>query len=152
MPERIRFSAQDTDSLSQAVKKAVKKTVKKAKTKKAPPKKAKPAKKPAAKKSPAKKKAAQAPVLPWRQAKPGETFLGIVDDFFSHVNVITINLKAPLSVGDKIHVRGHTTDNLQAVASMQIERQAISSAKKGDGVGIEVDAKARRGDYVYKVP
>jgi outer membrane biosynthesis protein TonB len=133
-----------------AKKKAAKKPVKKT-----APKKAKAAaKKPAAKKAKAKSKRAKAPaapVLPWRDAKPGETFLGIVDDFFSHVNVITINLKAALAVGDTIHVRGHTTDNLQPVKSMQIERSPIDAAKTGDGVGILVGAKARRGDYVYKV-
>ncbi len=90
------------------------------------------------------------PEFPWRVPLKGEMFMGVVEDFFGHIGVIALTLKAPLNVGDRFHVRGHTSDFLQTVNSMQIERAAVSSAKVGDSVGIKVDQRARKGDYVYK--
>jgi outer membrane biosynthesis protein TonB len=146
-----------------SVKKPVKRPAKKAKAKAKP--KAKAAKKaPAKKPAPAKKKAAAkkagakrktsgppAPVMPWRTALAGESLVGVVDDYFSHISVVTLTLQAPLNVGETIHVRGHTTDITQTVDSMQVEHKAVSSGNAGDGVGIKVQDKVRRGDYVYKV-
>jgi hypothetical protein len=91
----------------------------------------------------------QAPHLPWRDALPGETLIGVVDDFFGHIGVITMTLQESLKVGQRIHVRGNTTDIVQTVSSMQIEHQPVSVAKTGDGIGIKSTGKARRGDYVY---
>ncbi|MBL0058502.1 MAG: translation elongation factor-like protein [Elusimicrobia bacterium] len=82
---------------------------------------------------------------------PGEILAGVVDDFFSHLSVITLTLQAPLKVGDKIHVRGHTTDMTEAVASIQINHQPVLEAKTGDPVGIKAVGKCRAGDYLYKV-
>ncbi|MBI4396586.1 MAG: hypothetical protein HY548_05790, partial [Elusimicrobia bacterium] len=46
-------------------------------------------------------------VLPWRQPITGETFVGFVDDYLSHVSVITMTLSEPLKVGNRIHIRGN---------------------------------------------
>ncbi|MFN3966975.1 MAG: HD domain-containing phosphohydrolase, partial [Endomicrobiia bacterium] len=54
-----------------------------------------------------------------------ELRLGIVDDFFSHVSVIALKLEDEVSVGDTIHVKGHTTDFTQTVDSMQIEHTPV---------------------------
>jgi len=80
-----------------------------------------------------------------------ELRLGVVDDFFSHVGVIAIKLEEEISLGDTIHVKGHTTDFTQTVESMQIEHVSVQKAKKGDNVGIKVKERARKGDIVYKV-
>ncbi len=137
--------------------------------KKAPARKKRPAKakKPArraaaakAKKTPPKKAASskvrsaaapKEPPLPWRQPLAGERYVGTVDDYYSHIGVMTLTLKAALSVGDQIHVRGHTTDIQQGVSSMQVNHAAVDKAGSGAGVGIKVEGKCRRGDYVYKV-
>ena len=74
----------------------------------------------------------------------------MVDDFFGHISVIAFKLEKPLSIGDKIHVRGHTTDLTQTVDSMQIGHQAVAKANPGDAVGIKISDKSRKGDYVYK--
>ena len=102
---------------------------------------------------PAKKTAATAPapVLPWREPLPGETKIGLVEDYYSHINVIVLTLEQPLAVGDKIHVRGHTTDLLQAVESIQIARQSVPRAEAQAAAGVKVDGKCRKGDYVYRV-
>lgn len=89
------------------------------------------------------------PPLPWRHALPGETFIGIVEDYFSHVGVFALKLEQPLAVGAKIHLRGHTTDIIQPVMSMQLDHQAVTQGNTGDAVGVRVSMKCRKGDYVY---
>lgn len=80
-----------------------------------------------------------------------EEKIGIVEDYFGKISVIAVKLESELKVGDKIHIKGHTTDFIQTVESIQIEHQNVSSAKKGDNVGIKVEQKARKGDIVYKI-
>ncbi len=82
---------------------------------------------------------------------PKETLIGEIMSFYSHVNVIAIQLSGPLKAGDKIHVKGATTDFTQKVDSIQIEHKKVAAAKKGDSVGIKVKDKARKNDKVYKV-
>lgn len=83
--------------------------------------------------------------------KPKEALIGEVMSFYSHIDVIAIQLSAPLKIGDKIHIKGATTDLTQKVDSMQIEHKKVLSAKKGDSVGIKIKDKARKNDKVYKV-
>jgi len=80
-----------------------------------------------------------------------EEKIGKVVGFYSHVGVAAIKLEAPLKVGDKIHIKGSTTDITQTVDSMQIEHETIQEAKKGDSVGIKIKDRARPNDVVYKV-
>jgi putative protease len=80
-----------------------------------------------------------------------ETEIGEVFDFFSRVSVIALKLKAPLKIGDTIHIVGHTSDFTQKVESMQTDNEPIKEAKKGGDVGIKVVSPARRGDKVFLV-
>ncbi len=80
-----------------------------------------------------------------------EEVIGKVSDFFSRPVVAGIELTAPLKLGDKIHVKGHTTDLELTVASMQINNVDVKEAKAGDSVGIKVSERVRRGDTVCKV-
>jgi translation elongation factor EF-1alpha len=80
-----------------------------------------------------------------------EKAVGKVGDFFAHVVVAGIDLTGSLKVGDKIHIKGHTTDIEMDVTSMQINNENVTKAKKGDSVGIKVPEKVRPGDTVYKV-
>jgi len=80
-----------------------------------------------------------------------EVEIGKVSDFFARPVVAGIELTAPLKVGDKIHVAGHTTDMELTVQSMQINNVDVKEAKAGDSVGIKVSDRVRRGDTVYKV-
>jgi len=79
------------------------------------------------------------------------TLLGGVEDFYAHVQVIALNLKEGISVGDTIRIKGHTTDITQKVDSMQINHVTVPSAKIGDAVGIRVSERCRKGDRVYKI-
>ena len=76
----------------------------------------------------------------------------MIDHFFGNINVAAIKLKAPLKVGDFIHVKGHTTDFTQRIESMQIEHHNVAQAKKGEDIGIKVKAKVRQHDLVYLAP
>ena len=80
-----------------------------------------------------------------------EVEIGKVSDFFARPVVAGIELTAPLKVGDRIHVTGHTTDMELTVDSMQINNVDVTKAKAGDSVGIKVIDRVRRGDKIYKV-
>ena len=80
-----------------------------------------------------------------------EEVIGKVTDFFARPVVAGIELTAPLKLGDKIHIKGHTTDMEFTVDSMQINNVDVQQAKAGDAIGIKVSERARRGDIVYKV-
>jgi len=80
-----------------------------------------------------------------------EEKIGKVVGFYTHVNVAAIELEAPLKVGDKIHIKGATTDITQKVDSIQIEHKTLKQAKKGDSIGIKIKDRARPNDIVYKV-
>ena len=80
-----------------------------------------------------------------------EEVIGNVSDFFSRPVVAGIDLKATLKIGDKLHIKGHTTDIEMEIASMQIDNADVAQAKKGDSVGIKVPDRVRPGDTVYKV-
>jgi len=80
-----------------------------------------------------------------------EEEIGKVSDFFAHPVVAGIELTGTLKVGDKIHIKGHTTDMELTIGSMQINNVDVDEAKVGDAVGIKVSERVRRGDAVYKV-
>ena len=84
-------------------------------------------------------------------AQMPEVVVGEVTDFFAHPVVAGITLSAPLKVGDKIHIKGHTTDLELTVDSMQINNVDVQTAKAGDSVGVKVSERVRRGDTIYKV-
>lgn len=80
-----------------------------------------------------------------------EVEIGKVSDFFKKPVVAGIELHAPLKIGEKIHVKGHTTDQEITVQSMQIDNKEVKEAKAGESVGIKINDRARPGDLVYKV-
>jgi translation elongation factor EF-1alpha len=80
-----------------------------------------------------------------------EKAVGKVSDFFAHVVVAGIDMTGKLKVGDKIHIKGHTTDIEMDLTSMQIDNENVKQAKKGQSVGIKVPERVRPGDIVYKV-
>jgi translation elongation factor EF-Tu-like GTPase len=80
-----------------------------------------------------------------------EKVIGKVSDFFARPVVAGIQLTATLKLGDKIHIKGHTTDMELIVESMEIDNVVVKEAKRGDAIGIKVSERVRRGDTVYKV-
>ena len=77
--------------------------------------------------------------------------IGEVTDFFAKVSAAAIKLSGPLKAGDKIRIKGHTTDLELVVESMQIGNVSVSEAKAGDDIGVLVKDRVRKRDKVYKV-
>lgn len=80
-----------------------------------------------------------------------EEMIGEVSDFFARPVVAAIELTAALKMGDRIHIKGHTTDLELDVDSMQINNVPVEQAKAGDSVGVKVPERVRKGDTVYKI-
>lgn len=80
-----------------------------------------------------------------------EVEIGRVNDYFAKVGVAGIDLTGPLKVGDRIRIKGHTTDLEEMVDSIQIEHESVEEAKAGDKIGVKVRERVRGGDHVYRV-
>ncbi len=83
-------------------------------------------------------------------AEAKEKEIGVISNYFDHVQAAAIKLKAPLKVGDTLHIKGGEVDFEQKVDSMQINKKDVSKAKKGEEVGIKVEQKVRKGYKVFK--
>ncbi len=76
--------------------------------------------------------------------------IGMVTHYFSHLSVAAVTLTGPLAVGQRIHIRGHTTDLEQTVASMQVDHGAVAAAAPGDDVALKVDGHVRDRDLIFR--
>lgn len=61
-------------------------------------------------------------------------------------------LKGSMRMGDRVRIKGKTTDFTQPVRSMQIESVDVKVVRKGQIIGLKVEQEARVGDKVYKLP
>jgi hypothetical protein len=83
---------------------------------------------------------------------PNEMAVGRVTHYYSNLQVAVVELdRGPLQVGDKIHVKGHTTDFEQVVDSMEVEHQRVDRAEPGEIFGLKVSDHAREHDVIYKL-
>ncbi|MFZ5877084.1 MAG: hypothetical protein ACOYXU_11835, partial [Nitrospirota bacterium] len=90
---------------------------------------------------------APAPVVPANELKAG-----VVTHYYSHLSVAVVSLTdRGLRVGDRIHVKGHTSDFYQTVESLQVEHESVMAARIGQAVGMKVTEHAREHDVVYLV-
>lgn len=80
-----------------------------------------------------------------------EKEVGEVFSYYSKIGVAAIKLTGVLKRGDKVRIKGHTTDFEQTMNEMQIEHKNVEKAKKGDDLGIKVNDRVRPGDKLYKV-
>jgi hypothetical protein len=77
--------------------------------------------------------------------------IGKVTHFFAKISVAVIELKAPVSVGDRILIKGPTTNLEQTIESMEIEHEKVKRAGAGQSIGLKVDDRVRENDTVYKI-
>ena len=82
------------------------------------------------------------------QHQPTEA-IGIVTHWVGHLSVAAIRLSAPLTVGDRIHIRGHTTDLVESVSSMEIEHRKVDQAGPGDDVALAVEGHVHEHDLIF---
>ena len=83
-------------------------------------------------------------------AKTEPKHIGVVSNFFEQVGVAAIKLTSPLKIGDKIRLVGGDVDAEEIIKSMQIQHEAVKSAKKGDEIGVKIGSKVRKGYRVFK--
>jgi putative protease len=127
-------------------KKAVKKKVLRKVIKRKPAKKTTKKKVVARRKVSKKRKAVKAPA----KKKP-QNVIGVVTHYFPKVRAAVIKLKGTLTTGDKIKIKGHTTDFTQGITSMQLDHVPLSVAHKGQEIGLLVNSRVRQHDIVTKV-
>jgi selenocysteine-specific translation elongation factor len=81
-----------------------------------------------------------------------EQKIGVVIHYWTHIQVAGIHMTdGELQVGDTIHVKGHTSDFTQRIGSMQVDNQAVETARAGEDIGVKVADYAREHDEVFRV-
>ena len=83
-----------------------------------------------------------------------EEEIGRITHYFAKINVGIIEMtkeKGELSIGDTIHVKGHSTDFFQNIETIEVDHLPVESVKFGDLVGIKVDHTVREKDLVFKI-
>jgi putative protease len=81
-----------------------------------------------------------------------EEKVGKIVKFFAKPSVAAIEITdGTLEVGNKIKIKGHTTDFEDTVTSMQEENQSIEKASPGQMIGIKVKERVREHDIIYKI-
>lgn len=79
-----------------------------------------------------------------------EKLIGKVTHYYSKIGVAIVELSDSISIGDVLHFTAGNTDFEEQLSSIEVEHENVSSAKKGDVVGVKVSQKVRGGEQVYK--
>jgi putative protease len=64
--------------------------------------------------------------------------------------VAVVELQAPINLGDKVLIKGSSTNFEQVVESMQIEHKDVQRAEAGQSIGLRVKERVRENDLVYR--
>ncbi len=81
-----------------------------------------------------------------------EERIGSVIRFFDKTSVAAIKLDfGELSLGDKVRIKGPSTDFIQTVDTMEFDHQPLQKALRGQFTGIKLSQPAKPFDLVYKV-
>lgn len=78
--------------------------------------------------------------------------IGKVVGYFARIGVAAIRITdGELKVGDRIRIKGHSSDVEENVESMQVEHKNVDTALPGMDVGLKVKDRVREHDLVYLV-
>lgn len=80
-----------------------------------------------------------------------EILIGKVVHYYGKIGVAVIVLEESVKVGDRIRFVGNMEEFEQDVESMEIDRQKISEAHKGDEIAIKVEKKVKEGTPLYRI-
>jgi len=83
--------------------------------------------------------------------EPQYAKVGTIDHFYSKAGVAIVNVSALIKKGDKILIRGSTTNLSQVADSMEVEHKQLNEAQAGQKIGLKVSGRVRENDIVYKV-
>jgi len=77
--------------------------------------------------------------------------IGFITNYYSKPLAAIIEITAgSLKVGDKIKIKGHTTNFEMVVDSMQIEHHNVEEVLPGQILGLRVKERVRPHDRVFK--
>ena len=76
--------------------------------------------------------------------------IGNIIHYFQKINVAVVELSLPLSVGERILIKGPSTDFEQIVDSIEVDRKAIQRAEGGQSVGLKLAQSVHVKDVVFK--
>lgn len=81
-----------------------------------------------------------------------EQLVGTVTHFFKGPSVAVVTVTdGDIAVGDEVRFKGHTSDFTERITSMEVDHQKVERATVGHEVAIQVVARARQHDQVFKV-
>jgi len=81
-----------------------------------------------------------------------EKLVGKITHYFTNIGVAVVEItKSGLNVGDKLHIKGATSDFEQVIDSMQVDHENVAKAKKGEAVGLKVEQQVKEGDEVFVI-
>jgi putative protease len=83
--------------------------------------------------------------------EPEYSKVGRIEHFYSKAGVAVVEVLAPIKKGDKVLIRGSTTDLQQDIESMEVEHKQVVDAQAGQRVGLKVAGRVRENDIIYKV-
>ena len=72
----------------------------------------------------------------------------LITHYFPKVRAAVLEVKRPLKIGDPVWIKGKATDFRQTIGSLQIDREPVTTARRGQDVGLEVMRDVRPGDTV----
>ena len=91
------------------------------------------------------------PIWGYFMEQTEEMQVGKITHYFPKISVAVVEVTdGSIKAGDEIHIKGHTTDFRQKVASMQVEHDKVEAAEPGMSVGMKVNEPVRDHDVVYK--
>jgi hypothetical protein len=77
--------------------------------------------------------------------------VGVVLHYYPRAGAAVVSLSRPIHRGDRIYVRGQTTDFVQSVTGLALDGSAVAEAAPPQQVGVQLDQRARVGDRVFRV-
>jgi len=81
-----------------------------------------------------------------------EEQVGVVVKYFAKPGVAALEVTGGgIRNGDVLRYKGHTTDFMEGVVSMEIDNRTVEEAEAGALVGLKVKERVRENDMVYKV-
>jgi hypothetical protein len=95
---------------------------------------------------------AQGPAPTERRLVAGAALeVGVVLHYYPRAGAAVVSLSRPIHRGDRIYLRGHTTDFVQSVAALALDGSAVTEAAPPQQVGLQLEQRARVGDRVFRV-
>lgn len=102
--------------------------------------------------APAKARPAAPAAKPAAAVPANEERIGVVTHYYTHLGVAIIQLETGmLREGETVHIKGHTSDFMQPVGSMELNHVHVSTTRAGESFGLKVKEHAREHDVVYRL-